>query len=254
MSTPESPQPPPQTASSTPARHGQPRVEPSEDCCVCYETLSAPLVHLRACPHRLHLPCYAALRVGATTDLRCPACRATVTVGLANRRAPQQHSEEVMTEATAVARRKMPTGGGGGSSTRATRAGRGGRVICSICHGLVGERAFVLISCSCEVHRRCALGFVEDAISRARINGVRTVTYQVTCPNPVLHQVRSHIRSHARIQLFMRCTKRWICTPFSNRSRASVNRQKRRRREPWMPRSLQESSISTGGPLPPLKR
>ena len=86
-STPESPQPPPQTASPMPAGHWQPRVEPSEDCCVCYETLAAPLVPLRTCPHRLHLPCHAALRVRAATDLRYPACRATVTVGQADRRA-----------------------------------------------------------------------------------------------------------------------------------------------------------------------
>ena len=57
-STPESPPPPPQTASPTPVGHGQSRVEPPEDCCVCYETLAAPMVHLRTCPHRLHVPCF----------------------------------------------------------------------------------------------------------------------------------------------------------------------------------------------------
>ena len=73
-------------------------------------------------------------------------------------------------------------------------------MICSICHGLVGERAFVLISCSCEVHRRCALGFVEDATPRARINGVRTVAYQVTCPNPASHELRQEVDLHPLLQ------------------------------------------------------
>ena len=40
VSTPESPPPPPQTASPTPARHEQPRVEPREDLCLCYETFT----------------------------------------------------------------------------------------------------------------------------------------------------------------------------------------------------------------------
>ena len=66
-------------------------------------------------------------------------------------------------------------------------------MICSICHGLVEERAFVQITCSCEAHRRCAHGFVEDAIPRARISGVRTVTYQVTCPDPALHEVHQEV-------------------------------------------------------------
>ena len=94
----------------------------------------------------------------------------------------------------------MPAGGGGGSSTRATSNGRGERVICSIFHGLVEERAFVQMSCSIEMHRRCALGFVEDAISRARINGVRTVTHQVTCPNPALHEVHQEVYLHSLLQ------------------------------------------------------
>ena len=72
-------------------------------------------------------------------------------------------------------------------------------MMCSICHGLVEETAFVHASCSCDVHRRCTLGFVEDAISRARADGARTLTPQVTSPNPAL----------------MRCTKRWTCTSFS---------------------------------------
>ena len=56
------------------------------------------------------------------------------------------------------------------------------------------------MSFSCEVHRRCALGFVEDAIPRARINGVRTVTYQVTCSNPALHEVHQEGYPHLLLQ------------------------------------------------------
>ena len=126
-STPESPPPPPRTASPTPEGLGQPRAKPPEDCCVCYETLVAPMVHLCTCPHRLHLPCYAALRIRAATDLRCPACRATAPVGHAGRRALQQHSEELMAEAMAIARQEMPAEAGGGSCTEVTRDRRGGR-------------------------------------------------------------------------------------------------------------------------------
>ena len=96
----------------------------------------------------------------------------------------QQQNEEAMTKAMVVARRTMPARGRGGSSTRAARNGRGGRVICSICHGLVEVDAFVHVPCSCNVHRHCTLGFVEDAFPRARVNGASTPTYQVTCPNP----------------------------------------------------------------------
>ena len=82
--------------------------ETSEDCCVCYEVLVPTMAHLGSCPHRLHLPCYAALRVRAGTDLRCPACRATVTVGEVDRSVSRQHSDEVMEETLAVARHEMP--------------------------------------------------------------------------------------------------------------------------------------------------
>ena len=130
--------------------------ETSEDCCVCYEVLVPPMVHLGSCPHRLHLPCYAALRVGAGTDLRCPACRATVTVGEADRSVSRQHSDEVMEETLAVAQHEMPAEGGRGVSTRTKRGERGERCICSICHALVEENDRVQVSCSCDVHRRCA--------------------------------------------------------------------------------------------------
>ena len=36
-------------------------------------------------------------------------------------------------------------------------------MIFSVWLGLVEEEAFVQVPCSCDVHRRCALGFVEDA-------------------------------------------------------------------------------------------
>ena len=98
------------TVSPTPAGNGQPREEPPEDCCVCYEALAAPMDLLGGCPHRLHLPCYAALHVRAATDRRCPAYRATATVEEADRRALQQRSEEVMAEAIAVARREEEEG------------------------------------------------------------------------------------------------------------------------------------------------
>ena len=65
------------------------------------------MVCLRSCPHRLHLPCYAALRVKAGVDLRCPACRAIVTLGGADRIASHQHSDEVMAEALAIARQDI---------------------------------------------------------------------------------------------------------------------------------------------------
>ena len=46
-----------------------------------------------------------------------------------------------------------------------------------ICHGLVEETAFMQVPCSCDVHSRCALGFVEDAIPSGRANGARTITH-----------------------------------------------------------------------------
>ena len=49
------------------------------------------------------------------------------------------------------------------------------------------------VSCSCDVHHRCALGFVEDAIPRAGANGARTIMHQVTCPNSALHAVHQEV-------------------------------------------------------------
>ena len=90
--TSEPPPSPPRPPSPTPVERGQLREEAWEDCCVSYEDLAVPMVRLGICPHRLHLPCYAALRVRAGTNLRCPACRTTVTVNEADRMTSRQHS------------------------------------------------------------------------------------------------------------------------------------------------------------------
>ena len=111
-STSESHPAPPPTVSPTPTENGQPQEEPPK--CVCYEALAAPVINPDSCPHQLHLPCYAALRVRVATDLRCPACRATVTVEKADRQALRQHSEEVMAEVMTVARREVPAKEGRG--------------------------------------------------------------------------------------------------------------------------------------------
>ena len=55
-SIPEPAPPPPRTGSPTLAERRQPREEVPEHCCVCYEALAAPVVHLGSYPHRLHLP------------------------------------------------------------------------------------------------------------------------------------------------------------------------------------------------------
>ena len=66
-------------------------------------------------------------------------------------------------------------------------------MIFSVWLGLVEEEAFVQVPCSCDVHRRCALGFVEDAMPRARVSVASTLTYQVTCLNPAPHLSLIHI-------------------------------------------------------------
>ena len=53
------------------------------------------------------------------------------------------------------------------------------------------------MSCSCDVHRRCALGFCEDAIPRARTFGG---AHLVTCPNPALHEEHQEVDLHPRLQ------------------------------------------------------
>ena len=75
---------------------------------MCQEALGDPQVHLDYCTHSPHLPCFCALRVRAETDLRCPTCRATATVDEPDRRALQEHSDEVMSAALTTARRGIP--------------------------------------------------------------------------------------------------------------------------------------------------
>ncbi|CAM9685199.1 unnamed protein product [Laminaria digitata] len=82
-----------------------------------YQALTARTVHVGKCPHRLCLPCYAALRVRAGANLRCPACRATVTIDETGRSALRHHNDEGMVKALWVTRRAMPSEGGGESST-----------------------------------------------------------------------------------------------------------------------------------------
>lgn len=62
-------------------------------------------------------------------------------------------------------------------------------MICSICHGVVGYTIFLHVSCSCDMHSRCARGSVEDAIPRTTSAGVR----QVTCPNLALYTGRRDV-------------------------------------------------------------
>ena len=103
-----------------------------------------------------------------------------------------------MEETLAVARHEMPAEGGRGVSVRTARGERGERYICSICHGLVEENDRVQVSCSCDVHRRWALGFYEDAIPRARFvgGGAR----QVTSPNLALHEAQQDVDLHPLLQ------------------------------------------------------
>ena len=60
--------------------------------------------------------------------------------------------------------------------------------------------AFVHAPCSCDVHRRGALGFVEDEIPRARVNGTMTLTNQITYLNPALHAVHQEVDLHSLLQ------------------------------------------------------
>ena len=69
----------------------------------------------------MHLPCYAALRVRAEADLRCPACRATVTVNEADGMTLRQHGNKVMVEVLTVARQEMLPDGEARLTTRAPR-------------------------------------------------------------------------------------------------------------------------------------
>ena len=69
-------------------------------------------------------------------------------------------------------------------------------------HGLIKETAHVQVSCSCDVHRRCALGFCEDVIPRTMyVGGAR----QVTCANQVLHEEHHEVDTHTFLQQISRC-------------------------------------------------
>ena len=168
--------------------HGS-RVE--ERCSVCYEALTYPQVHLDCCTHSLHPPRFCALRARAETELRWPTCRATATVDQSDRRAPQEHNGEVMSTALTTARRGMPEREE--TTVRRARlavsgdAARGSRVIFSICNGVVEDRTYVRVVCSCSLHLRCTLGFVEDSAHS------RTGSTTITCPNPASHSARQHI-------------------------------------------------------------
>lgn len=56
------------------------------------------------------------------------------------------------------------------------------------------------VSCSYDVHRRCALVFTEDATPRAMANGAHTLAHQATCPNPGLHAVHQEVVLHTRLE------------------------------------------------------
>ena len=56
------------------------------------------------------------------------------------------------------------------------------------------------VSCSCDVHRRCALGFVEHAIPQARVNEAYTITHQVMRPNLALFEVHQDVDLHGLLQ------------------------------------------------------
>lgn len=99
-------------------------------------------------------------------------------------------------EATAVVREQRRLGGEGGGPSAPHRTVEEGELYATFCHGLVEDTAFVHLSCSCKVHRRCALGFVEDAIPRDRANGARTLILQVMCSNLALHKVDQEVYLH----------------------------------------------------------
>ena len=159
----ELPPSPPRIPSPTPTEN-QLRGEPPENSCVSHEALASFFVYLESSSHRLHLPCYAALRVTTEADLRCPACRATVTVNEVDGMALRRHSNEVMVDVLTVARQEIPADGEARLTTRVQRRCRRRRAICSVFHGLVEETNCAQMSCSCDVHRRWAWGFCEDAI------------------------------------------------------------------------------------------
>ena len=138
----------------------------------------------------------------------------------------RQHSNEVMVEVLTVARQDMPADGEARLTTRAAREGRRRRAICSVCHGLVEETNCVQVSCSCDAHRRCALGFCEDAIPRARTFGG---VHLVTCPNPALHEEHQEVDLHPLLQQ-IRALGRSVDTTEEHEIRARVTAAEQRLR------------------------
>ena len=119
---PESSSPPPRIASPTSAGSWQPRDDASDDFFVCYEALAARMIHLGKTA--FNEPTSVLLVKGG--NLRYPAWRATVTVKAVDRIVPRQHSEEVVAESMAAARRETPDRGGGGVEISHGRTGREG--------------------------------------------------------------------------------------------------------------------------------
>ena len=72
---------------------------------VCVTRLVGRFVGSSAsCLYGHHLPCYVAFSIRASPNMCCPACRTTVTVEEADRRAIQEHRCEVIAAAMASAR------------------------------------------------------------------------------------------------------------------------------------------------------
>ena len=125
---------------------------------------------------------WGALRVRAEADLKPLTCRATAAVDQSDRRALQDHSDEVMSAALTTVRRGMLE-----REERTARrvrfavggeAARGSRDICSTCNGVVEDRTYVRVVCLSCLHLRCALEFVEDSAHG------RNGSTMITCPNP----------------------------------------------------------------------
>ena len=184
-----------------------------EDCCVCDEISAAPMVHLGSSPRRLHLPCYATHRVRASATLRCPACRATVTVEQADGRALRQHNEEVMADAMA-GRATSDAGWERRGGTDHGHTGRQGRVSDRQQFPRIGGGGRRLdVPRSCDVHRRCALGWGEEAIPQ---------------PESTRHAHSGHIPESVPT---CGAPRGGPATPVFNRCMASADRQTQHRRE-----------------------
>ena len=124
-----------------------------------------------------------------------------------------------MVEVLTVAWQEMPADGEAKLTTRSARGGRRRGAICSVRHGLVEETTCIQVSCSCDARRRCALGFCEGEIPRARtFGGVR----QVTCPNPALHEEHQEVDLHPFIQQ-IRAIGRSVDTTEERKIRYRIN-------------------------------